>query len=204
MTSTPLGYQRSPCRSNSRIVLLGRVRKYSPSSTCVPSDSNTKRTGSPASTPSFSFPASQDRQHSSKLRATFVAVSSCWNKKLWHEIPQVEVTLRQTVSRPVFSGIRPPSGTRDQFFFTSTEIILWHLHFYSMGRPLWREVGSVIYSYNCYWGLPALSLLSPSRTRLVTICYFSFETGIHFCRLLLLAGLRWRYSNLPPHRVGKE
>jgi hypothetical protein len=25
-------------------------------------------------------------------------------------------------------------------------------------------------------------------------------TGFPFCRLLLLAGLRWRYSNPPPHR----
>jgi hypothetical protein len=30
---------------------------------------------------------------------------------------EVEVTLRPTVSRPVSLGVRPPSGTRDQFFF---------------------------------------------------------------------------------------
>jgi hypothetical protein len=30
---------------------------------------------------------------------------------------EVEVTLRPTVSRPVRLGVRPPSGTRDQFFF---------------------------------------------------------------------------------------
>jgi hypothetical protein len=30
---------------------------------------------------------------------------------------EVEVTLRQTVSRPVRLGVRHPSGTRDQFFF---------------------------------------------------------------------------------------
>jgi hypothetical protein len=30
---------------------------------------------------------------------------------------EVEVTLRPTVSRPISVGVRPPSGTRDQFFF---------------------------------------------------------------------------------------
>jgi hypothetical protein len=56
MTSTPVGYQRSPCLKSNNIVLLANVRKYSPSSTCVPSLSRTKRTGSEAGTPSLSFP----------------------------------------------------------------------------------------------------------------------------------------------------
>jgi hypothetical protein len=34
----------------------------------------------------------------------------------WSEV-EVDVTLRPTVSRPVSPGVRPPSGTRDQFFF---------------------------------------------------------------------------------------
>jgi hypothetical protein len=32
----------------------------------------------------------------------------------------------------------------------------------------------------------------------------SFETGFPFCRVLWLTGLRWRYSNLPPHGVGSN
>lgn len=56
MTSTPVGYQRSPGLNSSSTVLFGSVRKYSPSSTCVPSDSSTRRTGSEAGTPSFSRP----------------------------------------------------------------------------------------------------------------------------------------------------
>jgi hypothetical protein len=30
---------------------------------------------------------------------------------------EVEVNLRPTVSRPIYPGVRRPSGTRDQFFF---------------------------------------------------------------------------------------
>uniref|UniRef100_A0A8D8RH67 Uncharacterized protein n=1 Tax=Cacopsylla melanoneura TaxID=428564 RepID=A0A8D8RH67_9HEMI len=56
ITSTPTGYQRSPWRSIRITVLFGSVRKYSPSSTCVPSDSRTNRTGSLAGIPSFSLP----------------------------------------------------------------------------------------------------------------------------------------------------
>lgn len=56
MMSTPVGHQRSPCLSNNRIVLFARVLKYSPSSTCVPSDSNTTDTFSLCGTPSFSLP----------------------------------------------------------------------------------------------------------------------------------------------------
>jgi hypothetical protein len=39
---------------------------------------------------------------------------------------EVEVTLRPTVSRPVSLGVRPPSGTRDQFFFL-LDIFFRHL-----------------------------------------------------------------------------
>lgn len=59
MISTPVGSQRSPCRSRSRIVLLPSVLKYSPSSTCVPSDSKTSETFSFCGTPSFSLPKSK-------------------------------------------------------------------------------------------------------------------------------------------------
>lgn len=56
MTSTPAGNHRSPGRSSRRTVLAGRVRKYSASSTWVPSLSRTSRTGSPTDTPSLSRP----------------------------------------------------------------------------------------------------------------------------------------------------
>lgn len=56
ITSTPVGYHRSPCLRSNSTVLFANVRKYSPSSICVPSHSRTTRTGSEAGTPSLSLP----------------------------------------------------------------------------------------------------------------------------------------------------
>jgi hypothetical protein len=39
---------------------------------------------------------------------------------------EVEITLQPTVSRPISLGVRPPSGTRDQFFFL-LDIFFKHL-----------------------------------------------------------------------------
>jgi hypothetical protein len=57
------------------------------------------------------------------------------------------------------------------FSFSSAEIIYRRLRLFSVGCSLWREDGSVIYSYNCYWASPALSLSDPSRAELETISY---------------------------------
>jgi hypothetical protein len=46
-------------------------------------------------------------------------------------------------------------------FLTVAYFLMW-------GRTLWREDGSVIYSYNCFWALPEQSLLVPSPTELMT------------------------------------
>jgi hypothetical protein len=42
-----------------------------------------------------------------------------------------------------------------------------------MELPLCGEDGSIIYSYNCYWALPALSLSGPSPAELETIILLS-------------------------------
>jgi hypothetical protein len=78
--------------------------------------------------------------------------------------------------------------------------------------------------YNCFWAMPEQSLLGQSPAELSHILlshlrlpqpggpgpriYIPQEkggpvippgTGFPFCRLLRLAGLRWSYSNQPPH-----
>jgi hypothetical protein len=48
--------------------------------------------------------------------------------------------------------------------------------FVDLGRPLWREDGSVL--YNCYWTSPAKSFSGPSPVGLVAIFYcLRFETS---------------------------
>jgi hypothetical protein len=70
-----------------------------------------------------------------------------------------------------------------------------------VGHPLWREDGSVIYLYNCFWALPEQSLLgrspadSPTWRARSSYLYPpgtgwpSYTSGhwVSFCRLLRLA-----------------
>jgi hypothetical protein len=65
---------------------------------------------------------------------------------------------------------------------THGHILLSHLRLPQLGRP-----GSRIYIPQEQGG----PVISPG-------------TGFPFCRLLRLAGLRWRYSNPPPHRVDND
>jgi hypothetical protein len=60
---------------------------------------------------------------------------------------KVKVILRPTVSWPVRPDVKYPSGTRDQFFTLSLWIILDSCGFVDVGRPLWREVGSAVFSF---------------------------------------------------------
>jgi hypothetical protein len=108
---------------------------------------------------------------------------------------------------------------------TTFLLLLDYCGFVDVGRSIWQEGGSAF--YNCCWSSPAQSFSGPSPAGLVTKFYsFRFETptiwrgmcpylypqeqggplippstGFPFHRLLLLGGLRWRYSNPPPRWV---
>jgi hypothetical protein len=89
---------------------------------------------------------------------------------LWHT-PLVKVTLRLTVSHSVSLGVEPHLGlmTRYLLLFDSYGLVF-------VGRPLWREDGSVF--CKCCWPLPAQCFSGPSPLVLPTIFYcLRFETS---------------------------
>jgi hypothetical protein len=81
---------------------------------------------------------------------------------------EVEVNLRPKVSRPVCLGVRHPSGTRDQFFFSS-KFPLDSCGF--ICSALSDERTGMYFLYNCFWALPEQSLLGRSPAELTTIFY---------------------------------
>jgi hypothetical protein len=123
----------------------------------------------------------------------------------------LEVNLRLTVSRPVCLGIRHSSGTRDQFFF------LLEISFRRCGfvicSALSDEKTGVIYctiaSGPCQSNHSWVEV--PQNSGHILLSHLRLpQPGMPgpriymqhippFCRLLRLAGLRWRYSNPPPH-----
>jgi hypothetical protein len=123
-------------------------------------------------------------------------------------LAEAEVMLRPTASR-----CRSPNWNAS------------HLRVSWCGHLMWREDVSVIYSYSCYWALPALSLSGPrslgtrdhillSRLRHPQpgapghriYCPYMKDGSVIppaneflFRRLVRLAGVHWRYFNPPPH-----
>jgi hypothetical protein len=77
---------------------------------------------------------------------------------------------------------RAPIWAHHQIFFLSHDV----------ERPLWREDGSVIYSYNYFWNLPAQSLSGPSPAELLTVFYCLIWDFLH----LEGQGPRNRVANL--------
>jgi hypothetical protein len=89
---------------------------------------------------------------------------------------KVKVILRQTVSRPVCLDVRHPSGTHGQFFSFFLYIFFDSYRFLDVGRPLWREVRSVAFSF-C-WVSPAepFSELSPMGLMSILYCLYFWDS----------------------------
>jgi hypothetical protein len=80
---------------------------------------------------------------------------------------------RLTASRPAGqsgAGVRYQSGVHDRIFLLSD-----NCRFLYIGCPLLQEDESIIYSYNCFWALPKLSISGPSTAEFSTYFTVSFE-----------------------------
>jgi hypothetical protein len=118
---------------------------------------------------------------------------------------KVKVTLQQTIGRPVSLGVKLNLGLKTRFLFSKSNsnsklcydrrsvgqsVMVSRTHlglqtrflflsdscgYVDVGRPLWREDGSVV--YNRCWPLPAQSFSGPSPAGLMTIFYcLRFQT----------------------------
>jgi hypothetical protein len=107
---------------------------------------------------------------------------------------QVKVTLRLTVGQSVSrSWSRAPSGAHDQIFNT-----LWQLRSCIYGAPcLTRGRVCLLYILLVLASAVFLGSESPGIGNHILL---SQIWDFPYCRLLRLAGWRWRYSTPPPHR----
>jgi hypothetical protein len=116
-----------------------------------------------------------------------------WLRTCLQTALSLSLMLWPTISRPVCLGIKHPSGAYDQIFITVRQLQVCWCGVLSLmrGRVCRLQLLLALASAVILWSLP---LWTRDHILLSQIWDFPFR------RFLRLAGSRWRYSTLPPHR----
>jgi hypothetical protein len=109
-------------------------------------------------------------------------------------IMSLSLILRPVVSRPVCLGIKHPSGAYDQIFITVRQL-----------RVCWGGVLSLtrgrVYRLQLLLAIASAVIFGSEFRGTRDHILMSHIRDLPFRRLRRLRGIRWRYSNPPPHGI---
>jgi hypothetical protein len=129
----------------------------------------------------------------SPIRIMTILYCLRFETSLWLNELSLSLILQPAVSRPVYLGIKHISGAYNQIFNTVRQL-----------QVCWCEAPSLTRGWVCHLQLllalaSGVTFGSESRGTRYHILLSHFR-DFHFCHLLWLAGLQWRYSTPPPYR----